>query len=154
MHCLPQLPQLLAFPWSSTQLPAHNEKPGLHAQAPPGAAMVGAQYWRELQCVPQVPQWAGSSVMSRHEPPPPHTVEFAGQLHALVVHDANCAHALPHIPQFAGSFVRFAHTGPAPLGHMTSGAPHVHMPPVQVSPAPHWVKQLPQWFGSVEVLMH
>jgi hypothetical protein len=129
-----------------------DENPGRHAHAP------AAQYWRELQRVPHVPQWAGSSVVSLQVPPPPpnppHTVEFAGQLQVLELHDANCAHAVLHIPQFAGSFVRFEHTGPAKVMHVVSGAPHVHMPFVQLWPAPHWVKQLPQWVGSVDVLMH
>jgi hypothetical protein len=150
------MPQLLASPCSSTQLPEHSENPGLHWHAPPGAWAVGVQYWRELQRVPQVPQWAGSSVVSLQvpNPPPPHMVVFAGQLHMLDVQDANCAHALLHIPQFAGSLVRFVHTFPAPVLQAVSGAVHVHMPFVQASPVPHCVKQLPQWFGSVDVLVH
>jgi hypothetical protein len=64
-------------------------------------------------------------------------VEFAGQLHALAVHVPNCPHPLPHIPQFAGSLVRFVHTGPAKVMQAVSGAAHVHMPAVQLSPVPH-----------------
>lgn len=57
------------------------------------------------------------------------------------------AQVVPHAPQSSGLFCRSAQTA---LGHAVPV--QVHTPALQVSPCAQAVLQVPQWFGSVEVL--
>ena len=152
-HCVVQLPQANPLAVVSTQKLAppkvHDVSPGLQAQVPEPL-----QYCERRHVVPQAPQLSGSSTVSVQLPGvPPHTVVApVGQLHALLAHDANCAHRVPHVPQLVGSVEVLVQTPPTPP-QSVFGVLQTQAPATQLSPGVQRMPQPPQLLGSMVVLV-
>jgi hypothetical protein len=91
MHCMPQLPQLLASDAVSTHTPSHGVMPAAHAHCPDmHAAPTGHP-------APHEPQLFGSVAMSAQ--PVGQLCVPDPQMHTPVMHVAPCPQTVPHAPQ-------------------------------------------------------
>ncbi len=134
-QALPHEPQFWKS-WSrSTQLPAHEVRPGRQAHLPP------VQNCGPPQAVPHAPQSVG--LLWRSAQPSLHVVPAHEQ--APAVQTSPCAQALLQLPQWAGSLAGLEHCAP----HCTSPTGQTHWPETHESPVGQALPQAPQWAGSL-----
>lgn len=142
----PQLPQLFALVFTSTQAGPHEVCPVAHpaTHAPATHELAGPHV------LPHDPQLRASVCVSVQRPL--HVVSPAGQTQALPAQLAPTPHCVPHVPQSNGSDVRLTHA----LLQLFSPAAHVvvHTPSEHTWPAAHAVLQPPQLFGSLLMSVH
>lgn len=106
-----------------------------------------------VQTVPQAPQFALSLLRSlQTRPVPAQSGRFGRHVHALAVHVAPAWHTVPHALQFFGSLLVSVQV---PGVHsMIGGAPHVHVPVVQILPPVQAMPHMPQSELFVSRLTH
>ena len=142
VQTLPQVPQLSAVVFKSTQRFPHLVKPGLHATVhePPAQAGAPLPPVGPGHAVHEAPQCAASSVVSKQvvpepqvenpaEQPTPHTPE------AQVANPLGVPlHAVVHLPQWVGSLaVLVSHPGvPSQSEYPVPQLPVPHLPATQV----------------------
>jgi hypothetical protein len=149
---VPHAPQLrlsvLMFAQTAWPPAAHCSKP-----APHDNPHVPAEQTRPAShCLPQVPQFDGSTAASTHDCP--HLVVPAPHVsvHAPEEQTWLASHFVPQAPQFSGSLAVDAQAEP----HWVVPAPHdvEHAPLEQSSPVLHALPQAPQLARSLDVSTH
>lgn len=94
------------------------------------------------QTLPQVPQFALSTLTLTQVPGSPHCMDPPAQAHAPSEQTSPLAHWMPHPPQLARLALVLVHCGGVP--HASVFAGQLHWPPLQTVPAEQTMPQPPQ----------
>ena len=156
-HTLPQPPQLFRSVLRSISQPSaaillQFEKLPLQAPSAHALLLQRAPAFEKLHATPQLPQLAGSFLVSTHAPL--HLVVPPTQESAQTPAEQTCplAQAFPQLPQLAGSFLVSTHDCPQAWLPPVHALPH--LPAEQTSPALHAAAQAPQLAPSDCTLTH